>query len=268
MTGRLRGGPWREAEDYEDELEEAREPRASEPAPPASSREAFSLALITTGVTAASVAFAYDPARAGTAAPMACVLTTGLLLGVLALSRLARRGELRPALMPRPGDLFFGATAALMLYAGLMALGLAVARRGAPGEGWMAALYVQLGHYGAGSLEAGDAGPDHVTGALVFIAFALEGLAFRALVQRPLGERLGPLRGLFLAALLGAVAYVPSALLLEGAAAGPNPLLVAAAFGAHLVGGIVAVRARHLTPSLVAHALFAWAVYEFPLWRP
>lgn len=250
----------------EEGLEEG--PESAGAASPASAREAFLLALVTTGVTAASVAFSFDPARAGEPAAMACALVSSMLLGLLALSRLARRGELRASLMPRPGDLFFGATAAVLLYAGLMALGLAVSARGTPGEAWMARLYLQLGHYGEASLGSAEAGPDHATSALVFVAFALEGLAFRALVQRPLGDRLGPFRGLFLGALFGAVAYAPSAVVLADPAAGPNPLLVVAAFGVNLVGGIVALRARHLTPALVAHALFAWATYEFPLWRP
>jgi membrane protease YdiL (CAAX protease family) len=49
---------------------------------------------------------------------------------------------------------------------------------------------------------------------------------------------------------------------------GPNPLLPAAAFGCSIVWCYLRYRTDRLAPSVLSHAIFSWAVVEFPLWRP
>ena len=56
------------------------------------------------------------------------------------------------------------------------------------------------------------------------------------------------------------------ALLLAGAVS--LLVLVAAALGGGLVWGHLYNRTGRLGPSLFAHALFSWAIVDFPLWRP
>ena len=68
--------------------------------------------------------------------------------------------------------------------------------------------------------------------------------------------------------LLYSLAHLPTALLLRNPVAGPNPLLVGAALGCGFIWGYVANRTSRMMPAIVAHALFTWAVVEFPIWRP
>ncbi|MEZ4295896.1 MAG: CPBP family intramembrane glutamic endopeptidase [Polyangiaceae bacterium] len=68
--------------------------------------------------------------------------------------------------------------------------------------------------------------------------------------------------------LLYAVAHASTLSLLAHPVAGWNPLLVAAAFGGGLVWGHLYNRTGRLAPGMFAHALFSWAIVDFPLWRP
>jgi membrane protease YdiL (CAAX protease family) len=107
-----------------------------------------------------------------------------------------------------------------------------------------------------------------VISGVVFVVAALEELVWRGLVMRVLAERHGWLRGwIFQAALFG-VAHVPTMILLGDSRVGPNPLLVAAGIAYSLVWGRLAMRFDRLPPAMFAHALFTWAVFEFPIWRP
>jgi membrane protease YdiL (CAAX protease family) len=86
--------------------------------------------------------------------------------------------------------------------------------------------------------------------------------------MRVLTERLGWLRSWILQAVLFGVAHLPTMFLLGDPRVGPNPLLVAAGIAYSLVWGRLALRMDRLPPALFSHALFTWAVFEFPIWRP
>ena len=70
------------------------------------------------------------------------------------------------------------------------------------------------------------------------------------------------------AAGLYALSYVPTMWSLR-AGGGLNPMLAIAAAGGALVWGGMARAFGNLAPSILAHALFDWAVVMmFPLWGP
>ena len=48
---------------------------------------------------------------------------------------------------------------------------------------------------------------------------------------------------------------------------GPNPLLVVAAFGCGIVWSFLRYRTGRLAPAVISHAIFSWAIVEFPIWH-
>jgi membrane protease YdiL (CAAX protease family) len=110
-------------------------------------------------------------------------------------------------------------------------------------------------------LQFGD--PDKIqhsvllTTALCAIVVAEE-LIWRGFILTELSERFGPRRGWLLATLLYALAAVPTIYLQRDPAAGPNPLLVLAAFGCGLIWTFMAGRFGRLGPSTVAHLVFTY----------
>ena len=47
-----------------------------------------------------------------------------------------------------------------------------------------------------------------------------------------------------------------------------NPLLVVGAFGCGLVWSFLRFRTGRLVVAVLSHAIFSWAIVEFPLWKP
>ena len=229
-----------------------------EVAEPTSSREAFVVAGGVTIASAAAVGIAFShpdsPLMLGSMGGVYAVLAG------FTLRRLSRRGEFDDQVRPRAGDLSIGALVAALLYAVAMAVHLAVTSPPSPRSAWIMQIYGALG----------DPASDnrHLIGGVVFLVAALEELVWRGLVMRVLTERLGWLRSWFLQAGLFGLAHVPTMVLLGSSVAGPNPLLVAAGIAYSLVWGRLALRFDRLPPALFAHALFTWAVFEFPIWRP
>ena len=232
----------------------------SRAASPASPRE---VALVACGVTAATglvIDYAFDPARAGQASMLVALFALYAVLAALALVRLHRRGELRARFRPVGGDMTLGALVALLLYGGARVFEMSVTPRGSPREAWIVRLYLQIGDP--------DAPGRGLASAAVLGVAALEEIVWRGLVMRTLEDVVGPFRAAVLTAVLFAIAHLPTLWLLRDPAAGLDPLVVVAAFGCGLVWGLVTARARRLVPALIAHALFSWAVVDFPLWRP
>jgi membrane protease YdiL (CAAX protease family) len=232
----------------------------SRPEARASLRE---VAFVTCGVTAATglvIDYAFDPARAGQASMLVALFVLYAALSALALVRLHRRGELRARFRPVGGDMTLGALVALLLYGGARIFEMSVTPRGSPREAWIVRLYLQIGDPDAPGRGLASAG--------VLCVAALEEIVWRGLVMRTLEDVVGPFRAAALTAVLFAIAHLPTLWLLRDPVAGLDPLVVVAALGCGLVWGLVAARAGRLVPALVAHALFSWAVVDFPLWRP
>lgn len=251
-----------------EELQAAETPAAPVPstpslpsAPPASPREALTVAAVVTLSTAAVVTYAFSLERAGKPSMLVAMGALYAVLAAAGLYRLRARGELRAQMMPRGGDLTRGAFTAALLYGMAMAVHLTITGRGSPREGWIMRLYLQLGDP--------DAEGRVFVGGAVFAIAALEEIVWRGLVMRALEGPLTLQRAWLVSTLLFAAAHLPTCFLLADPVAGPNPMLVMAALGCGLVWGyIVAIRSQRLVPAIFAHALFTWAVVEFPIWRP
>lgn len=231
------------------------------PLPPAATpRRALAIAGGTTVLTAIALGVAFRPERASETWILGVVGLVYLVLGGVALARLRARGELRDVMRPAGGDLTLGALTAALLYGVAMAVTVTLTRHGTPREAWIASIYHLLGDPSETSY--------HVTSAAIFVVAALEEIAWRGLVMRALGEPFGAGRAWIGATLLYALAHLPTALLLRDVIAGPNPLLIVGALGCGFVWGYLANRTGRLLPAVFAHALFTWALVEFPLWRP
>jgi hypothetical protein len=85
-----------------------------------------------------------------------------------------------------------------------------------------------------------------------------EELVWRGFVLEELTERFGTRRGWLVAALLYALAALPTVYLQRDPVAGPNPLLVMAAFGCGIVWTFMAGRFGRLLPGVFAHLVFTY----------
>lgn len=229
-------------------------------APRAPAREALVAGVAVTVATFAVMSFAFSPDNAGTPRMLGAIFGLDLAVAVVAILRLKRRGELGARLRIARGDIWLGGMVAGLLYGGAMLGHLVLTPHHTPREAWIMRVYLQIG-------DPRGEGRELVGGA-VFLVAALEELAWRGLVQLTFEEVLGPVRALLLASVLFALAHVPTLWLLGDPNAGPNPLIVIAGVGCSLVWGALVLRTRRLVPSLIAHALFSWAIVEFPIWRP
>ena len=122
---------------------------------------------------------------------------------------------------------------------------------------WIARIYDQIGDMSANRVI--------YVGLAVLVIAALEELTWRGLVMRSLRSSMGPLRAWLLSSVLYALSHVATLRLLAPPVAGLNPLIVAAALGCGLVWGHIYNRTGRLTPAVFAHALFSWAIVDFPL---
>lgn len=232
------------------------------PEPPlfSSPLEALGVAVGVTFATGLVMSFAFDPRRAGTSAMLMAIGLLYAVTSAFTLHRLARRGELRSRFRPANGDLALGAGVAGVLYGIAHLVDQTVATHGSIREAWIMRVYLQLGDP--------EAPGRALVGGAVFLIAAMEELVWRGLVMRALEQLVGVRRALVLTSLLFATAHTPTLYLLGDAAAGLNPLIVLAALGCGTVWGLVYLRTSRLPPALFAHALFSWAVVEFPIWRP
>lgn len=174
-----------------------------------------------------------------------------LALAVFAVERLHRDGRLRERLTPRGGDISIGALTALALLAASWAVRASLTPTGSPRQAWLFWLYAQLGD------------PDRVqqsvilTGTLCAIAVAEE-LIWRGYVLDRMTARFGERRGWVFTAVLYSLATLPTAYTLRDPMAGPNPLLIMAAFGCGIVWTFMAARFKRLLPVIVSHVAFTY----------
>jgi membrane protease YdiL (CAAX protease family) len=163
----------------------------------------------------------------------------------------------------RSGDFTRGFAGALLLFAGAWAFMKLVTPVGSDRESWLARLYLQLGD--PTTLRKNVA---FVVVAIIVMA-AAEEIVWRGLVTSLLEERVGSRRAWVWAAVLYALAHVPTLWALRDPVAGLNPILPAAALAAGLVWGFMARRFERLLPGIFSHVLFDWTVLMmFRLWGP
>lgn len=206
---------------------------------------------IVVAVTAAATGFAFRPALQGTATFYLTLLGAYILMSALALYKMWDDGTLVDRLRPRWGDLSMGAiTAAVLLVASWGARAL-LAPAGNPRQSWLLHIYLQIGASDTIQRSA------WITLAVLAIA-VLEEIVWRGLVLDQLAERFSSRRAWPLAALLYAVAHVPTVFTLADPIAGPNPLIVIAALGCGIVWSFMAAFVGRLPPVMISHAAFTY----------
>lgn len=202
-------------------------------------------------VVAASYVAAFRLQFAGTPAFYWVFGVPHVLLAALALRGFARDGTLKERITPRGGDITLGALPGIGLLLASWAARAVLMPTGSPRQAWLLQLYLVLGD--PETLQHSV----FLTSALAVIVVCEE-LVWRGMVQDALSERFGNRRGFVFAALLYALAALPTVYALRDPVAGPNPLLVIAAFGCGLVWSFLAGRFGRLLPSTVAHLVFTY----------
>lgn len=216
------------------------------------------LPVVATIAAAAALYWALRPTPLEPHSPLVPVGAVYAVLGALAVYRAWLRGDLS-LVRPRSGDITFGAMVAALLYGMGFAGHVLLTAPGSGRSGWMLQVYQHLGT---------SFGPSrHLFAAGIALVALLEELSWRGLVTPILEERLGTLRGNALNVALYGAAHLPSLWLLADATAGPNPLLLVASVGCGVVWSYLRWRLDRLPPALFSHALFTWAIVEFPFWR-
>lgn len=207
--------------------------------------------VLTFVVSLAAYAAAFRLEFAGTPAFFWVFGVPHVLLAALAVRGFARDGTLATRLTPRGGDITWGALPGVALLAASWAARAVLVPTGTPRQAWLLHLYLVLGD--PETLQHSV----FLTSALVVIVVAEE-LVWRGMVLDELTFRFGTRRGWVLAAALYALATVPTVYSLRDPVAGPNPLLVIAAFGCGLVWTFLAGRFGRLLPSIVSHLVFTY----------
>jgi membrane protease YdiL (CAAX protease family) len=210
-------------------------------------------------MSAAALVFSLQPARGDSPARFTALGAFYAVTAAAAALRLHRRGELRDFMMPRAGDLALGFAVGASFYVAAMATSMTIAPHGTPREAWLIRVYATFGD---------PALPEyHVMGAVVFAIAVLEEITWRGLVLQILDASLGARGAWLLSSAMYAAAALPIAFLLGTSRAGLNPLAVSAALAGGLVWGYMTHRMRRLPPAIFSHAIFSWALVEFPIWR-
>jgi membrane protease YdiL (CAAX protease family) len=220
----------------------------------------IAVAVIT---TATSSYFAFLPQSAGTVAFWAFAGGPAIVLGAFAAGWARREELLREWLTPKWGDFTRGVVGAVLLFFLAWAFVRLVAPVGSKHEIWLVTLYGEIGDPHVLQAHA------PTIGATIAAVAVAEEVVWRGAVTRLLAERVGSRVAWVWAAALYALAYVPTAWSLHalGPEGGLNPMLPIAAFAGGLVWGGMARVFGRLPPSILAHALFDWAVVMmFPLW--
>ncbi len=211
-------------------------------------------------LTALAALLAFAPDRSGSLGFWMLAGAPSVVLALAALPWARSEGVLAGWMAPRWGDFTRGLLGAVALFALAWLFVHEVCPVGSRREIWLVTLYGQIG-----DPRTLQAHAPWVAAAILAVTLAEE-IVWRGVVTERLAERVGSRRAWVWAAALYAVSYVPSVWALRSAA-GLNPILVIAALGGGLVWGAMARSFGSLVPSVLAHALFDWAVLMmFPLW--
>lgn len=206
------------------------------------------IALIVTAVVAAAMSFAMRESIAATPMMWAGLLVPYLVLGGLALQRFHRDGTLADVMRLRGGDFTIGFLIAAVVFGGAYGVRHLLFGEGSSKTVWLFHIALQLGSVRPSPLLFG----------LVAVVGALEELVWRGLALSALTDSLGTRRAWPVAAVLYAVAHLPTVVTLADPQAGPNPLLPLAALGAGLVWSFAARLFGRLPPVIVSHAIFTY----------
>ncbi len=223
---------------------------------------------------AAASHFAFQLGRGGQPSFLVWLAVPVLAIAIVGAVRAHRDGDLYRRssfddggglgwLNVRSGDFTRGFAGAALLFAAAWGFTKLVAPGGSDRESWLARLYLQVGD------------PTSLRKSVVFVVLAIvvlavaEELVWRGLVTSLLAELVGTQRAWVYAAVLCAVAQVPTLWALADPVAGLNPVLPVAALASGLVWGFMARRFGRLLPGIFSHVLFDWTVLMmFRLWGP
>ncbi len=208
--------------------------------------------------------FAFDVSREGKSSVFIIMAAPTVLLAAAGLAKAHYDGVLRDWLTPKGGDFTRGFAGAALLFGAAYAFRKVIAPLdGSPHARWFIRLYTQIGDPAELRKNVGM-----VVVAIIIMAIAEE-IVWRGLVTTLLEERFGSRRAWIYAAVLYALAHVPTIWQLKDPAVGMNPIIVLAALGAGLLWGFFARRWGRLFPGIFSHILFDWTVIMmFRLWGP
>lgn len=196
---------------------------------------------------AAATAYALRSEVSGTWAMWLGLCLPYAALGVLAVLRLRAAGVLRERLRLRGGDPTLGILSGVVLLAGAWVVCNVLAPHGSPRRAWLFQVFV----------VSGSAQETTFTLLLVLLVF-LEELVWRGLVLHELEQKVGQRAAPAAAALLYALAHLPSLFTLSDPVAGNNPLLVVAAFALGLPCGYLVQRRGTLVAAFFCHGVFSY----------
>lgn len=226
---------------------------------------------------AAGSHFAFQLARAGQPSFLVWLAIPTLAIAIVGAVRAYRDGDLYRRssfdessgggglgwLNVRSGDFTRGFAGSALLFGSAWGFMKLVAPVGSDRESWLARLYLQVGD--PTTLRKSVA---FVVVSILVLAIAEE-LVWRGLVTSLLEEHVGTQRAWVWAAVLYAVAQLPTLWALRDPVAGLNPVLPVAALASGLVWGYMARRFGRLLPGIFSHVLFDWTVLMmFRLWGP
>ena len=221
--------------------------------------EGKNTAFIVAIALTASVAAAFHFTLASIQPGMAPLLALGGIYAVFAaltVLRFKRKHELELFKL-KGGDITIATVVAAMLYGLAYVTVTLIMPRGSVRDGWMFHIYLVIG--------AAFTENRHYLSAGLLVVGALEEVTWRGIVLDSLEVRLGRRNAALVSSTLWAVAHVPTLYRLGDPIAGPNPILVGAAFGCGLVWSYLRYRTDRLAPAILSHAIFSWAIVEFPL---
>lgn len=174
---------------------------------------------------------------------------TYVALAGYALWRMWDDGSLRDRLMPRGGDITYGA-----LLAGLLLLASWGVRQWLTGPGtgrqdWLIVVQNQTGE---------DVEKNALSLILLLLIPALQEIVWRGLVLHEVEHAVGNRRGWLVTTLLFTASYLPTVYTMKAPFAGYNPLLALAAFGAGMVWTFFAFTTRRLPPVMISASVFVY----------
>ncbi|MEO8875725.1 MAG: type II CAAX endopeptidase family protein [Polyangiaceae bacterium] len=220
------------------------------------------LAIIV-ALLAVGVALSFRPESIGSVRFVAIYGGITAVLAIAGMVRAYRDGELREWLRPAFGDFTSAFFATALLFGASYAFAKYVILPGDVRTGWLSRIYLQMGDPAILRSKV------FVVGGVILVISAAEEILWRGFVTTLLAEIAGSRRAWIYAALLYAIAHVPTLWLLADPRAGLNPLVVLAALGCGLVWGALARRNGRLVPGIISHALFDWCVIVmFRFWGP
>jgi hypothetical protein len=222
-----------------------------------------SMLVAMTAAAAWGVSYSFDASRAGEPSAAIAIAATYGVLTACAIVWAVRNERVKAWLLPASGDLARGLVCAVILFACAFGVVKLVTMNASPRAAWMARIYLQIGD--TKPLREHEA----IVGVFIVLMSAMEEIVWRGWAKSLLDDLVGVRIGWIAAAVLYALAHLPSLWALSDSMAGNNPMVVLGALGAGLVWSAMTRVYGRVIPSIVCHALFDWSVLVmFRLWGP